>query len=135
MSAGGWADGRMGRKTTAPTSATPNSPTAHPPIRPSLLPRISHPPDLSAAVVAHEQGSVRKNQQAHGAPPTLDVGALPPHDEILHSCRAASIAVHVDPHDFCARRNRTIPRAEQRHERVAAIVGGELRARVERESE
>src|SRR5437762_12134555 len=121
MSMGRWADGPMGRKATAPRSATPHSPTAHPPIRPSFLPSISHPPDFSTQVVTDQQGSVGKHQQADRPAPALAVRALPPDDEIFHAHRAMPAAIDLDAHDLGPRRDGAIPRAVESDERVAAI--------------
>src|SRR6266446_2253358 len=99
----------MGRKSTAPKSAAPNSPTAHPPIRPSFLPLISHPPDLAANVITHQQCPIRHHQQGYGPSPPLAVGTLPAHDEILYSNRAMPAAVHLDAHNLGTGRHAAIP--------------------------
>src|SRR2546427_11288170 len=83
-------------------AATASAPNAIPPTtalyRP--LPPIGHPPDLSAHVVAHQQGPVRQHQETHGPSPTRAVGALPADYEIIHAHGAAAAAIHLDPHDF-----------------------------------
>src|SRR5438876_126780 len=118
-------------------AATASAPNAIPPstalYRP--LPPIAHPPDLSAHVVAHQQRAVRQHQETDRPTPARTIGALPTDNEILHTHRAAPTAVHLDAHDLRPGRHGAIPRAVQCHERVAAMVTGELRASVEHEPE
>src|SRR6267143_223282 len=118
------------------SAATANTPAAIWRLLPSLLlPPIAHPPDFATVVVTHEKRSVRKHQETDRPPPAGAVGTLPTDDEIIYAHRAAPAAVHLDAYDLCARRHGAIPRAVQCDERVAAILSGELGARVERESE
>src|SRR6266542_2408913 len=113
--------------------------TTHPTIRrsvdPPFLPSISHPPDLATHVVAHQQRAVRQDQQANRPAPARAVGALPAYDEVFDAGGAPATAVHLHAHDLGAGRDGPVPGPVQRHERRAAIVAGELRARVEREAE
>src|SRR6267143_4403831 len=118
------------------SAATANTPAAIWRLLPSLLlPPIAHPPDFATVLVTHEKRSVWKHQETDRPPPAGAVGTLPTDDEILHAHRAVPAAVHLDAYDLCARRHGAIPRAVQCDERVAAILAGELRTRVEREPE
>src|SRR5438093_9405646 len=101
----------------------------------AVLPSIAHPPDFSTIVIAHQQGPIRQDEQSHRPAPARAVGTLPTNDEIIHAHRAATTAVDLDAHDLGAGRDRTVPGAVQRHERVTAILARELRAGVEREPE
>src|SRR2546426_12665660 len=101
----------MGRKSTAPRSATPNSPTDHPPIRPSFLSSITPPPDLATHVVADQQRAVRQHQQTHRPVPARAVGALPAANEIIDPRRAPAAAVHVHAYDFRTGRDGPVPGA------------------------
>src|SRR6266566_342090 len=120
---------------------TPATNTAFAPIRrlsspfAAVLASISHPPDFVAAIVTHEQRSIRKHQEPDRPPPARAIGTLPADNEILHTHRTMAGAVYFDAHDLRPGRHRPIPRAVQRDERVAAILPRELRAGVERESE
>src|SRR5213593_3922340 len=124
-------DGPTANRATVPSASSANRPTG----RPTVLPSISHPPDFSAHVVAHKQRPVRQHEETYGPSPTRTVRTLPADDEIIHAHRAMPTAVHLDAHDLGSCRHGPIPRAVQCDERIAAILAGELRARVERESE
>src|SRR6266536_2294823 len=113
--------------------------TTHPTIRrsvdPPFLPSISHPPDLATHVVAHQQRAVRQDQQANRPAPARAAGALPAYDEVFDAGGAPATAVHLHAHDLGAGRDGPVPGPVQGHERRAAILAGELRARIEREAE
>src|SRR5216117_1963630 len=111
----------MGRWAGKPPHPAALRQTVPPPIRPSFLPRIAHPPDFSAHVVTDQQGSVGKHQQADRPAPALAVWALPPDDEIFYAHRAVPPAVHLDAHDLGPRRYGAIPGTVESDERVAAI--------------
>src|SRR6267143_3009019 len=116
MSAYGRSGGRADRDSVATTSATaPTTPTATPPVRLTALPRITHPPDPIARVVAHQQRSIRHHQESDRSPPARPVGKLPPGDEVVN--RSRPTVLHVHPHHLRARRHRAIPGAVVRHER------------------
>src|SRR5882762_7320805 len=121
---------RRQRVTTAKTTAAPCRP-----LPPLSLPSISDPPDLSTHVVADQQRAVRQHQQTHRPAPARSVWALPAANEIIDPRRAPAAAVHVHAYDLRTGRGGPVPGAVQRHESIAAILAGELRARVEREAE
>src|SRR5258705_455896 len=121
--------GGSGRKKAA--ASTTIAPHTRPPVtalyRP--LPPIRHPPDLAAHVVADEQRAIRRHNDAHRPAPARAVGTLPPSDEIVD--RRGFAIDHLHPHDLVPCGDRAVPRAVERHERVAAVVGRERRARIE----
>src|SRR5439155_1384958 len=134
MPAGG--PGAAARSLRQPAASRAAASTARPspPLSVSarLLPSIRHPPDLAGVVVGDEQRAVRQHQQADGPAPARPrrgrARRQPAGDEVFDGGRLA--VLNVDPHHFRARGNRPVPRAVQRHERVAPVVGGEHRAGV-----
>src|SRR5438094_9225365 len=108
------------------------SPTTPPRTSTALFP-ITHPPDPIACVIRDQQGAVRRDDEPDGTPPARAVGQLPAGDEVQGGGRPA--ALHADAHDLRARRHAAVPGAVVRHERVALILGGELRPHIKREAE
>src|SRR6267378_545467 len=105
------------------------------PLPPLLLPSISHPPDLAAVVVTDQERAIRRDENSDRPSPARAIGTLPAIDELLYAHRATPTTIDHDPHDFRTCRDRAVPRSMQCQERIAAILAGELRARVEREAE
>src|SRR5262245_276575 len=92
-------------RVTTPTAIAANRPTG----RPTVLPSITHPPDLSAVIITDQQGPIRQNEQTDWPSPARTVGTLPADNEILNPHRAPAAA--VDPHadNLGARRHRAVP--------------------------
>src|SRR5690349_6106532 len=114
---------------TLPTSTTLHTPP--PPFRTSVP--IAHPPDPTARVVAHEERAIGHHQQPDGPSPARAVRELPSRHEVAGRYRPA--VLHVHPHHLGAGGHAAVPRAVIGHERIAAIVHGERRPRIEREPE
>src|SRR6185437_13035041 len=73
--------------TAAPAAIPPSTAQYHP------LPRIAHPPDPIARVVAHQQRSIRHHQESDRSPPARPVGKLPPGDEVVNRSRLTVLHV------------------------------------------
>ena len=102
--------------------------------REASLSLIRHAPDRAAAVVADEQRTVRRDRDADRATPDALVVADEADQKIL--ILAGRLAVlHHQPHDFVAGALGPVPRAVQRDEGVALVVGGKLIRAIERDGE
>src|SRR6266850_4848767 len=123
MSGERWNDGMMERAVTARIARPPNHSPFVPTFQRSILPSITHPPDLPAHVVAHQQRAIRSHNDAHRTPPARPVGPLPSRDEIVD--RDGAAVLYVDAHHLIARGHRAVPGTVEGHEGIAAIVRGE----------
>jgi hypothetical protein len=99
-----------------------------------LLPGVAHPPDGFRPLVGYQDRSVFRHGNSHRTSPHLALRGDESSEEIL--IHAAGFAFFQwNPDDFAAGTVRAIPRSVLGREQVAAILGRELRAGIERDSQ
>src|ERR1043166_6397256 len=112
----GEAKAAMGGNRRQRTATTPTVAAHCRPLPPLFSPPITPPPDLAAHVVAHQQRAIRKNQLTNRPPPSRAIGKLPAGDEVVHTDRALTARIHVNPHALAPARHTAVPRPGQGHD-------------------